>query len=198
MNRLARWAAGLACVLMTSVSLAQYDPSNPFQEKRPVQPVPEKPAEPKPDRPRSEAPKPDKPDDRCGTPEPKPAERIITIDGRVIVVSVELTRDMMPGPGKPRDGGGMVASVRLSTANEKGLPDNIKSVRLWLSNEKRESWRPRLTPVRTFRYDSKESRLVARRGPKWGAGSKATATVLLVHGSMTYRLTMPVTVEGAY
>ena len=198
MNRFARLSAAVGCALLMSVSLGQYDPSNPFQEKRPQQPAPEKPAEPKPDRPRPDAPKPDKPGDWCGTPTPQPAQQIITIDGRVIVVSVELSRDMMPGPNKPRGGGGLIASVRLSTTHEKGLPDNIKSVRLWLSNPKRESWRPRMTPVQTFRYDPKEVRLVARRGPKWDVSSQATATVLLVHGSMTYRLTMPVTVEGAY
>jgi|GEM_PF-6590439 hypothetical protein len=192
MNTLTRFTAALASLWLVAASVAQQAPSTSDQEKQKEQAVQPEKATGRHGKP--EPKKPHKPE----KPEPDTAsQQVITIDGRRITVRVELTRDMMPGPRHMRNDG-MVATVKLSTDHPEGLPRNIKSVRLWLSNPKRQSWRPPLTVSRSYRHEPGVLRLVARSGPRWEVNSQATALVILMHGSMTYRISVPVTVQGAH
>jgi hypothetical protein len=120
----------------------------------------------------------------------------VTVQGRLIRVEFQLA-SQPPTPGDP---GGLLAAVRLSAGDRRGLPGDLRPVFLNVIRESELIWHTGVAPVPTFAYNPFHAFLVSTtRGPILAPGSRADTVLWLRDRRQAYRVfALSVPVAGHY
>lgn len=127
---------------------------------------------------------------------PDPSGRFtdVTIAGRRIRVSASLALTT-PSPIPEGPPASLVASIGISTADSRGLPEGM-ALRGFRAVNGRRAWSDGLVFIQTFQYDPQSSFGTAWGGPLWEEGSRTTVVVEMTRLRRTYRVTVRPVVVG--
>jgi uncharacterized membrane protein len=117
------------------------------------------------------------------------------IGSRTVKVEVQVYRNLMPWAGLAQ--GDLNLQVRLSTRDPRGLP-TISTIRAKVTNIRRQTWSPELSPFRTLVFDPNSMMWGSTGGPRWQKGSQVTVRVEIRSGQRTATVNIPARISAVY